>query len=267
MRFNGFVLGIIGLLFTAPLLAQTIEYSRKVNGSASISAGGTVTTFTIDPAGVPDIDQALGNLVKDWRFKPAANPAAAPVAVDFVMTLTRESLSGSEYVVKRVEITPRNAVLDVTGANSPDELAYCRQVDAAPRDDVLCPAVLPKNAELEAIPVSAEVFVALRQTANGPEVVIESLYLYSNNNSKMFSKFKNIARPIYKQAALDWVNKNAMAFLKDKQYFVARIEYVQVENDLSWRRNERTDGDKIDWITEAIRNQVMYVTQGGLQML
>lgn len=266
MRNTIYIVAVLFLAIGAGAQAQTTEYTRKITGSLELSAIGEVTTYNVQSAGVPAIDQQVGNLVSGWRFEPYPGQGKKPAVIDFVMTLTRSSLEEKNAVIKRVELLPQNPRNQIRGATAPDELSYCQQVDATPRRDVICPATLPRDTVLDAVAVSAEAFVAIRKTENGPEVSLETLALYGTLNNKMLNKFATIARPRYSQAALAWARKNAAAFLQDREYFITRVEYVQVANNLVWRRQENQALPKIDWLTDAVRAQTMYVVQGGLVM-
>jgi hypothetical protein len=246
--------------------AQTTEYTRKITGSLELSAIGEVTTYNVQSAGVPAIDQQVGNLVSGWRFEPYPAPPKKATIVDFVLTLTRSSLDDKAFSIKRVELTPQNPKVFIRGAATPEEMAYCQQVDATPRRDVICPATLPRDNALDAVAVSAEVFVAIRKTDSGPEVALESLALYSFQNGKLLNKAATIGRPRYSEAALAWARKNAAALLQDRDFFITRVEYVQAANKLVWRRQENQPLPKIDWLTDAVRAKTLYVVQGGLVM-
>ena len=128
-----------GLLLTAATAAASAqtEYSRRVSGNMEVSATGQVLTYTMQPAGAPAIDQSLGNLVESWRFRPL--PGGRTLRVEFSLTLMRASLDERTYTLKRVEFFPQGAQPVARGAG-PDDQAYCRQADAPPRSDVICPA-------------------------------------------------------------------------------------------------------------------------------
>ena len=246
--------------------AQTVEYTRKLTGSFEMSGIGEVTTYNLQSAGVPAIDQQVGNLVSSWRFEPYPGQGKKPAIIDFVMTVTRASLDDRAVVIKRVELMPQNPRSVIRGASTPDELSYCQRADAAPRNDIICPATLPRDAALDAVAVSAEAYIAIRKTDAGPEVALDSLSLYASQNSKLQNKSVNIARPRYSETALAWARKNAAVLLQDRDYFVTRVEYVQAENKLLWRRQESQPLPKIDWMNDAVRSQTRYVVQGGLVM-
>jgi hypothetical protein len=266
MRYTIYIVAALFWAIGAGAQAQTTEYTRKITGSLELSAIGEVTTYNVQSAGVPAIDQQVGNLVSGWRFEPYPGQGKKPAVIDFVMTLVRSNLEEKAAQIKRVEFMPQNPRSLIRGAGTPDELAYCQQADAAPRKDVICPATLPRDAALDALAVSAEVYVAIRSTENGPQVELENLALYGTLNNKMLNKATSIARPRYSEVALAWARKNAAALLQDREYFMTRVEYVQAENKLVWRRQENQPLPKIDWLTDAVRSQTMYVVQGGLQL-
>lgn len=262
LQLCGFLLSFLPAL----VWAQGTEYSKRLTGTVEVSAAGQVQTYTLQSAGVPAIDQSLGNLVESWSFKPQTGIAPKPVRAEFQITLLRASSEDRNYTVKRVEFFPENARVTVRGASSADELAYCKQADAAPRKDVICPAVLPANADITAFAISAEAYIAIRKTDNGPEAVLESLSLYGSQNAKLINKAVPVAKKDYAAAAMAWANKNAAAFLQDKDYFVTRVEFVQSNNRLPWRRQERVEVPAIEWFTEAVRARTVYVSQGGLEL-
>jgi hypothetical protein len=256
------------LLSIAPTLAvgQSTEFSRRLAGTVDVSAAGQVQTYTLQSAGVPAIDQSLGNLVESWIFKPQTGIAPKPVRAEFQITLVRASSEDRNYTVKRVEFFPENARITVRGASSAEEMAYCKQPDAAPRRDVICPAVLPSNADLAAMAVSGEAYIALRKTDGGAESALESLSLYGSQNTKLLNKAAALAKKEFAAAALAWGQKNAAAFLQDRDYFVTRVEFVQSNNRAAWRRQEKADVPAIDWLTQAVRARTVYVSQGGLEL-
>lgn len=266
MRNTIYIVTALFLALGARAHAQTIEYTRKITGSLELSAIGEVTTYNLQSAGIPSIDQQVGNLVSGWRFEPYPAPPRKATVIDFVMTLTRASLDDKSFRIKRVELMPQNPRAVLRGPSAPDELAYCQQADAEPRRDIICPATLPRDAALDAVSASAEVYVAIRNTESGPEVVLESMALYGTQNTKLLNKAATIARPRYSEAALGWARKNAVALLQDSDYFITRVEYVQAENKLVWRRQESQPIPKIEWLTDAVRAKAMYVVQGGLVM-
>jgi hypothetical protein len=128
-------LQLCGFLLSAlPVLAlgQTTEYSKRLTGTLDVSAAGQVQTYTLQSAGVPSIDQGLGNLVESWSFKPQTGIAPKPVRAEFQITLLRASTEDRNYIVKCVEFSPVNARITVRGASTAEEMAYCKQADAAP---------------------------------------------------------------------------------------------------------------------------------------
>ncbi len=256
------------LLSAVPALAlgQATEYSKRLTGTVDVSAAGQVQTYTLQSAGVPAIDQGLGNLVESWSFKPQTGIAPKPVCAEFQITLLRASTEDRNYIVKRVEFFPENARITVRGASTAEEMAYCKQADAAPRRDVICPVELPANAELATMAVSAEAYIAIRKTENGPQAALESLSLYGSQNTKLLNKTANLAKKEFSAAALAWGQKNAAAFLQDSEHFVTRVEFVQSSNRSAWRRQEKTEVPAIDWFTEAVRAKTVYVSQGGLEL-
>lgn len=256
------------LLSVVPTLsaAQTTEYSRRLAGTVDVSAAGQVQTYTLQSAGVPAIDQGLGNLVESWSFKPQTGIAPKPVRAEFQITLVRASSEDRNYTVKRVEFYPDNARIAVRGASTAEEMAYCKQADAAPRRELICPAELPANAELAATGVSAEAYIAIRRTENGPQAALESLSLYGSQNSKLPNKAANLAKKEFSAAALAWGQKNAAAFLQDRDHYLTRVEFVQSNNRSAWRRQEKAEVPAIDWFTEAVRARTVYVSQAGLEI-
>lgn len=254
--------GLLLIAVTAAASAQT-EYSRRVSGSMEVSAAGQVLTYTMQPAGAPAIDQSLGNLVESWRFGPLSG--GKTLRVEFSLTLLRASLDERNYTLKRVEFFPQGAQPAARGAG-PDDQAYCRQADAAPRIDVICPAVLPADPALAAMPVNAEAYIALRKTDSGAEAVLESLYLYGPQNTKLLNRAMNLGKQQFGPAALAWANKNALALLQGRDYFLTRVEFVQANNTLPWRRQEKVQADAADWLTDAVRAKTVYVSQGGLEL-
>ena len=260
------VCGFLLSLLPALAMAQNTEYTRRLTGSIDVSAAGQVQTYTLQSAGVPAIDQGLGNLVESWSFKPQTGIAPKPVRAEFQITLLRSSPEDRSYSVKRVEFFPENARITVRGASTAEDMAYCKQADAAPRRDVICPALLPANADLAASAISAEAYVAIRRTDAGPEAALASLSLYGSQNSKLINKAVPLAKKEFAAAAMSWANKNAAAFLQDRDYFVTRVEFVQSNNRLAWRRQEKAEVPAIDWFTEAVRAKTVYVSQGGLEI-
>ena len=266
MRYTLQVCGLLLSALPALTMAQGTEYTRRLTGTVDVSVTGQVQTYTLQSAGVPAIDQGLGNLVESWTFKPQTGIAPKPVRAEFQITLVRASAEDRNYTVKRVEFFPENARITVRGASSAEEMAYCKQADATPRKDVICPAVLPANADVAAFAISAEAYVAIRKTDTGPEAALESMSLYGSQNAKLINKAVPVAKKEYAAAAMAWANKNAAAFLQDKDYFVTRVEFVQSNNRLPWRRQERVEVPAIDWFTEAVRARTVYVSQGVLEL-
>lgn len=256
------------LLATSPALtlAQNVEYSRRLSGNLEVSPAGQVKTYTLQSAGVPAIDQELGNLVESWSFKPQTGAASKPVRAEFQVTLLRSSPEDHNYSIKRIEFFPENARISVRSASSSEELAYCQQADALPRKNIICPAALPANAALAATAISAEAYIVIRKTENGPQVALESLSLYGNQNTRLISKAAALAKKEYTAAALAWGEKNAAAFLQDRDYFMTRVEFVQSNNRIGWRRQEKVTLPVIDWFTQPVRAKTMYVSQSGLEM-
>jgi hypothetical protein len=117
---------------------------------------------------------------------------------------------------------------------------------------------------LEQSAVSAEVFIAIRKTAAEPEFAIESLYLYTSQNTKLLSKVVQGATAKYSEAALAWAKKNGNAFLQDKDAFMTRVEYVQSPNNSVWRRHEKAKITPVDWVNDDFRSKTKFVSQGGL---
>lgn len=76
----------------------------------------------------------------------------------------------------------------------------------------------------------------------------------------------NLGKQQFGVAALAWANKNALALLQGRDYFVTRVEFVQANNTLPWRRQEKVQADSADWLTDAVRAKTVYVTQAGLEL-
>lgn len=267
MRYHVIASVAAALLFSASSLAQTTEYFRRLSGSMEISATGQVSTYTLQSAGVPSIDQSLGNLVESWSFQPQKGLAAAvPYKADIQITAMRAGMEDKNYTVKRVEFVPQKTALAVRAPGTPEEQAYCQQAGAAARKDIICPGVMPNDPLISAGVISAEAYIALRKTESGPQAAIESLYLYSTQNGKLLSKSVPPAKQKYSQAALDWANKNAVALLQDREYVLARVEFALSNNKAQWRRQEKVETGNIEWFTDAVRAKTVYVSQGGMEL-
>ena len=260
------ICGVLLSLLPAVTAAQSTEYTRRLTGTIDVSAAGQVQTYTLQSAGVPAIDQGLGNLVESWTFKPQTGISPKPVRSEFQITLLRATTEDRNYTVKRVEFFPENARITIRGASTAEEMAYCKQADAVPRRDVICPAELPSNADLAGMAVSAEAYIALRKTDGGAEAALESLSLYGTQNTKLLNKTAALAKKEFAAAALAWGQKNAAAFLQDRDYFVTRVEFIQSNNRAAWRRQEKAEVPAIDWFTESVRAKTVYVSQGGLEI-
>ena len=258
---------VVGLTFVASSasMAQSMEYSKKLAGSIDITAQGRVSTYDLQTAGVPAIDQGLGSLIESWQFNVPTN-FAGPKATkaDFVITLVRKNMADEKYIVKRVEFFPLNASPKVRRPQSPEELAYCRQLDAPARNDIICSAILPNDPDLV---LSAEVYVAIKKIDGEPQVSIESLNIYSSQNTKLLSKSIRVAKVKYSEAALAWAKKNSQGFLQDKDLFLTRVEYVQAPNTLLWRRQENVADVPAAWVNDDFRAKTKYVGQGGLEII
>ena len=256
----------IGLLFlTSICSAQTADYAKRLKGSLEISALAQASNYKLDSSGIPSIDQNLGSLIESWRFanQQPAGPSTSNNA-DFSMTLIRPSLAEQTYSLKRVELFQNNAKNNVHAAETADELAYCTQENATPNLEVICAAVMPNDPDLA---YSAEVYVAIKQTDTGPVVGIESLYLYSAQNSKLISKYARIAKEKFSAAALAWAKKNSQSFLQNRQLYLARVEFVVVSNTSTWRRQENWAGETESWINDEFRAETKYVSQGSWELL
>lgn len=247
--------------------AQNTEYFRRLSGTLDVSPSGQVATYSLQSAGVPSIDQRLGNLVESWSFQPLKGTAVnQPYKADVMVTVMRPNMEDKEYTVKRVEFMPQKAVAAVRAPSTPEELAYCQQADAQARKDIICPGVMPNDPLIRAGAVSAEAFIALRMTESGPQAALDSLYLFGPQNSKLLGKSVPPAKEKYGQAALDWANKNALALLQDREYVLARVEFALSSNKSPWRRQEKVEAGNIDWFTDAVRARAMYVGQGGMDL-
>jgi hypothetical protein len=267
MRFRLDLIALVCLLGTAAVQAQSgVEYTRKLNGSIDVNALGEVTTYTLQPAGIPSIDQTLGNLVETWSFKPViVIGVAKPVKAEFVINLARTSLADTKYTVRRVEFYPENLKTQTRRASSADELAYCRNPQAQPSLEIICPATVPFDAAMESQGVGAEAYIAIRRTEAGPEVALDGLSLFTATNVKVSNKAFDIAKEKYSQEALRYGQINAAAMLQDKDVVMARVELVQANNKTLWRRQDKIDLPKVEWLTDAMRQQTVYVGQGVLE--
>lgn len=265
MRFRLLALGSLSCFISSVCLAQSVEYTKSLSGNLEVSQSGRVSTYDLPSAGATSIDQSLGSLVESWQFNlPASATGRSVTKADFVITLVRKSLTEDRYAIKRVEFFPQNAIPKARRAQSADELAYCKQPDAAPRQDIICPAVLPSDPELT---VSAEVYVAIKKTDGEPQLSIESLNLYAGQNNKIQTKSVRIAKAKYVESALAWAKKNSAGFLQDKEQFLTRVEYVQVSNTNGWRRQENVADAPASWVNDDFRAKTKYVSQGGLEVV
>jgi hypothetical protein len=265
MRVRWVIVASLAFIASSASMAQSMEYTKRLTGSLDISAQGRVSTYDLQTAGVPAIDQGLGSLIESWQFTVPAN-LAGPKATkaDFVITLVRKSMSDEKYTVKRVEFFPLKASPKARRPQSQDELTYCTQAGAPARSDIICSAVLPADADLV---VSAEVYVAIKKIDGEPQVSIESLNLYSNQNTKLLSKNIRVAKAKYSEAALAWAKKNSQGFLQDKDLFLTRVEYVQSPNVLLWRRQENVADAPAVWVNDDFRAKTKYISQGGLEVI
>ena len=263
MNYRYFSLGF--LLLSSVCTAQTADYTKKLNGSLEISSLGQSGSYQLDSSGIPSVDQNLGTLVQSWRF---ANQQSATLSTsnnaDFTITLMRPSLTDQNYSIKRVELFQNNVNIQMHAPTNAEELAYCNQENAAPKLDVICATIMPVDPDLA---YSAEVYVAIKQTDSGPIVGIESLYLYSAQNSKLISKYARIAKEKYTEAALKWAKKNSQSFLQNRQVYLARVEFVIANNTSSWRRQENWAGETESWINDDFRAETKYVSQGSWELL
>mgnify|MGYP003390855574 FL=1 len=267
MRYTIIAGAVIAVAFSTSVLAQSTEYFRRVSGTLDVSATGQVTTYSLQSAGVPAIDQSLGNLVESWSFQPQKGLATPlPYKADVQLTLVRAGIEDKNYTVKRAEFMPQKTASAVRAPATPEEQAYCQQPGAAARKDIICPGVMPNDPLIGAGVISAEAYIALRMTETGPQTAIESLYLYSTQNGKLLSKSVPAAKQKYGQAALDWANKNAVALLQDREYALARVEFALSNNKSPWRRQEKVETGSIDWFTDAVRAKTVYVGQGGMEL-
>ena len=247
--------------------AQSTEYFRRLSGTLDVSPSGQVSTYSLQSAGVPSIDQRLGNLVESWSFQPQKGLAAGQAyKADVVVTVVRPDMEDKNYTVKRVEFVPQKAVPAVRAPSTPEELAYCQQAGAPARKDIICPGVMPNDPLIRAGAISAEAYIALRMTESGPQVALDSLYLYTSQNSKLLGKSVPPAKEKYGQAALEWANKNALALLQDRDVVLARVEFALSNNKSPWRRQEKVEAGNIDWFTDDVRARALYVGQGGMEL-
>jgi hypothetical protein len=262
MNIRYYSLGL--LVLSSVCAAQTVEYSKKLNGSLEISSLGQVGKYQLDSSGIPSVDQNLGTSVQSWRFSNQ-QPVVASKSnnADFTITLLRPSLSDQNYSIKRVELFQKNVNVQIHAPITEEELAYCKQDNAAPKLDVVCTAVMPNDPELS---YSAEVYVAIKKTDAEPLIGIESLYLYSAQNNKLISKFARNAKEKYTQAAITWAKKNSQSFLQNRQAYIARVEFVIASNTSPWRRQENWAGVTESWINDEFRAQTKYASQGGWEL-
>lgn len=268
MRFRIVLTALACWLGASAIQAQSgVEYTRKFSGTIEVTPLGEVSTYTLQSAGVPAIDQRLGSLVESWRFQPvAAIGGAKTVRAEFVVNLVRASLTDTAYTLRRVEFYPENAKLQARRATTPDELAYCVNSSAARRRDVLCPATVPADPTLGTQGVGAEAYIAIRRTASGPQVALDSLSLFTGQNAKVSNKAFAVAKERYGQEALRYGQANADALLQDKDVAMARVELVQSNNKTLWRRQDKVDLPKVDWLTDDLRTKTVYVGQGVLEL-
>ena len=267
MRYSTLAFGLVAILFSVVSMAQTVEYSRKLSGTLDVDANGQVRTYDLQSAGLPYIDQSLGNLVESWQFVPSVILGKSqPVKVEFIVTVLRKNLEDPTYTIKRVEFSPTNAKVSVRGATSSEELAYCADTSAVPRKDIICPIVLPNDPLISDQGVSAEVYVAIKKTDAVPSVALDSVYLYGSSNSKLSSKALPTAKAKYAEAALAFASKNSISLLQDKEQVMTRVEFVQSNNKSNWRRQEKAETANTDWLNDAFRAKTMYSSQGGLEL-
>jgi hypothetical protein len=267
MRYHLILSGVLAAMFSSSGLAQSTEYFRRLSGTVDVSAAGQVSTYSLQSAGVPAIDQSLGSLVESWSFQPQKGLVTQlPYKADVQITVVRTGMEDKNYSVKRVEFKPQKSALSVRAPVTPEEMAYCQQADATPRKDIICPAVMPNDPLITAGVINAEAYIALRRTESGPQAALESLYLFSTQNGKLISKSVPPAKLKYSQAALDWANKNAVALLQDREYALARVEFALSNNKSPWRRQEKVETGSIDWFTDAVRAKTVYVGQGGMEL-
>lgn len=268
MRFRIVLIALACSLCAAAVQAQSgVEYTRKFTGTIEVTPLGEVSTYTLQSAGVPAIDQSLGSLVESWRFQPVAlTGGAKTVRAEFVINLVRATLTDSKYTLRRVEFYPENAKPQARRAVTPDELAYCANSAAGQRKDVMCPATVPADPTLGTQGVGAEAYIAIRRTESGPQVLLDSLSLFTGQNAKVSNKAFAVAKERYGQEALRYGQANAEALLQDKDVAMARVELVQVNNKTLWRRQDKVDLPKVDWLTEDMRRKTVYVGQGVLEL-
>jgi len=268
MRLRIFFIALLCSLGATAVLAQSgLEYTRKLTGTIEVNALGEVSTYTLQPVGVPAIDQSLGSLVESWSFQPvAALGPAKTVKAEFVINMARASLTDNKYTLRRIEFYPENVKAQTRRAVTADELAYCRNSGAEPRKDILCPASVPDDATLGAQGVSAEAYIAIRRTDAGPQVTLDSLSLFTGQNAKVSNKAFAVAKEKYGQEALRYGQANAAALLQDKDVAMARVELVQANNKTLWRRQDKVDLPKVEWLTDDMRKKTVYVGQGVLEL-
>lgn len=265
MRVYLLLVASLASIFSNAVLAQSMEYTKRLSGSLDISTLGRVSTYDLQSTGVPSIDQGLGSLIESWQFNMPANLAGPKaIKVEFVMTVVRKNMTDEKYIVKRVELFQFNTIPKARRPQTADELAYCERSDATPRTDIICSAILPAG---DALAVSAEIYVAIKKTDGEPMVAIESLNLYSSQNTKILSKSAREAKAKYSQAALVWAKKNSQGFLQGKEQFLTRVEYVQSSNELLWRRQENVADAPAAWVNDDFRAKTKYVSQGNLEVI
>ena len=268
MRFRIFLIALLCASGTTAVLAQSgLEYTRKLTGTIEVNALGEVSTYTLQPVGVPAIDQSLGSLVESWSFQPvAALGSAKTVKAEFVINMVRASLAESKYTLRRIEFYPENVNVQTRRATTAEELAYCRNTAAQPRMDLLCSASVPADETLGTQGVGAEAYIAIRRTDAGPQVALDSLSLFTGQNAKVSNKAFAVAKEKYSQEALRYGQANAAALLQNKDVAMARVELVQANNKTLWRRQDKVDLPKVDWLTDDMRRKNVYVGQGVLEL-
>lgn len=256
---------VLSLAITSVCVAQTAEYTKKLSGNLEINAFGQVGSYQLDSSGKTSIDQDLGTLVQSWRF---ANQQPTSVgssnSLDFNITLVSPSLNEQIYSIKRIEYFQQNAKIQAHTAKSEDELAYCKQENVAPDLNVICQPNMPSDPNLI---YSADVYVAIKKLDSEIKVEIESLYLYSAQNSKLISKIARNAKEKYSEAALAWAKKNSQSFLQDKEVYLAHVEFVIQNNVVSWRRQENWADETDSWINDDFRAKTKYVGQGSWEII
>ena len=123
MRFRICLIALLCASGTTAVLAQSgLEYTRKLTGTIEVNALGEVSTYTLQPVGVPAIDQSLGSLVESWSFQPvAALGSAKTVKAEFVINMVRASLAESKYTLRRIEFYPENVNVQTRRATTAEE--------------------------------------------------------------------------------------------------------------------------------------------------